>query len=281
MITTTKTSMPIQTQPDLISQYHKDGFIRIPGVLTPEQVSWLRSFALERFNKPSNERYPGDLDPVLFDPWNRYPELRFLLFLEPKVNILKKLLGEDYVILADSAIHRGYFAGWHKDSTNLERAGYRFHYEPDYRMVVTAYYLQDADPVFGGGLDVEPGTHVENHDKFFRAEKPGTIQKLFNKFVPPKTKDPLVKRIHSIPSKAGDLIIFNFRLTHRATPNTAEDRSLAPTKLGIFQTYSANNRHVESYKRFTLGVEQYLYLKNFAWNTQLQQMAANIGVRLG
>jgi hypothetical protein len=78
---------------------------------------------------------------------------------KPTIEILRKLLGNDFVVLRECAAHFQGFGGWHKDTTSQEFAGHLFQWSENYLMVEVAYYLQDNDEEYGGGLDVEPGSH--------------------------------------------------------------------------------------------------------------------------
>src|SRR5262249_24436842 len=89
---TTATSSELQRQ---VKQFHKDGYLVVPGVLSQEQVSWLRSFLRSKFDTPPGQPIAENGDrPYLLDIWSSYPEARWLLFHEPVLRLLKALLGD-------------------------------------------------------------------------------------------------------------------------------------------------------------------------------------------
>jgi hypothetical protein len=236
-------------------------------VLDPEQVWGLRQFLQRRFDLPAEQRYDGDVDGFLFDVYSRYPEMRWLLFHEPAVEVLRDLLGKDFVVLRECAAQREQFGHWHKDTTSQERAGHRFHDDDDFLMVEAAYYLQDNDPEHGGGLDVEPGSH-RRVDPFARRT---VLQRAWGKVAGgPKAASPDVL---TVPSQAGDLVIFHFRLNHKATPRHRPPPAGAPAKIAVFQACSANTRHVAAYHDFIADRPNYVYLRGFAYPSDLVEEA--------
>src|SRR5688500_7722542 len=115
--------------------FHRDGYLLVPGVLDAGQVAHLRRSLLEQLTTPRESWFPCDTDIVLFNLYSRLPDLRWLLFHEPTVAVLKSLLGEDFVVLRETAAHRGVYTGWHKDTTSQEREGHTFQWDPDYLML--------------------------------------------------------------------------------------------------------------------------------------------------
>ncbi|MBU6453252.1 MAG: phytanoyl-CoA dioxygenase family protein [Cyanobacteria bacterium REEB67] len=260
-------------------KFAAQGFAVIPEVLTRAEVDGLRTFLRPLFDLPEEARYPGDSNKYLFDIYNRYRELHWLLFHERTSEILRSILGNDYVLIREAAAHLENFSGWHKDTTAQERAGFDFQWSPDYLMLEAAFYLQENDPIFGGGLDVEPGSHLLP-DPFADAKTaPTFLDKLLRK--PQRKADPgygleessAIKNIHSIESKPGDLVIFDFRINHRATPR--KDKSSQPKieKMAIFTAFSRNNSHADKYHDFISHRESYRYLQNHQYNDDLKKLS--------
>lgn len=135
-------------------QFKDSGYLLIPKILSPDQISWLRAFLRPKFDTVPECRFSGDTSNVLFDVFTRYPEMRWLLFHRPTINVLKSLLGDDFVVLRETAAHLNQFPLWHKDTTSQEKDGKLFHRERDYLMVEAGYYLQDNTEEYGGGLDL-------------------------------------------------------------------------------------------------------------------------------
>lgn len=254
----------------LRSSYDQDGFVVVPQVLERNQHMALRAFLTERFQRPPHLRAPHDDEFFLFDLYSREPELRWLLFHPPALAALRALLGGDVVVLRENLAQREQFGHWHKDTTNQERAGHRFHYEPDFRMLSIVYYLQDDTADRGGGLEVDPGSHRELTDRYTRHPRPGPAE-------PGPTSPASAARV---PSRAGDMVVFDFRLTHRASRG-ATPRPPGPDKIGLFQTFSTASPHVDRYQDFIARRPAYRYLSEFAWPPELRKQARQEGLRLG
>jgi hypothetical protein len=263
-------------------QFDRDGFLCVPGVLSPRQTGSLRETLIDLFSRDS--AYEGDVNrnakigSIRFDICNRYPQLRWLPFHPPLLAALRSVLGEPIVLLPEMAAHDSGFGDWHKDTTSQERAGLKFHWEPDYLMVEAAFYLQDNDPVFGGGLDVIPGSH-RTPDRY-RHNIGETVfhkgrDKLKKMGLWPKQRDG-----HLIPSKAGDLVIFHFRTDHKATSVKQRPIPAQHRKLALFFAFSADNRHVRVYRDYIASRPDYLYLKNPVVVPEMEAAARESGVIL-
>ena len=138
--------------------FQRDGFLLVRDVITPDQVTGLRSFWTRHFDQGTLA--PGDTDRTRADIYCRHPEVRWLLTHEPLVAPLRGLLGDDFVYIHEATAHDSNFGGWHKDTTSQESRGHRFHWDDDFLMVQCALYLQE-NGIHGGGVDVNVGSHRE------------------------------------------------------------------------------------------------------------------------
>lgn len=241
--------------------FQKYGFLRVPNVLSPEEVAWLREFSLAKFAIAPEQRGLGDMPGYIFDIYSRYSEVRWLLHHQSTLGVLRSLLGDDFVFLREVAIHLEGYGGWHRDSDSLEKAGLRFHLRDDCLLVQTAFYLQDNTYMYGGGLDVIPELH-HSAEHFASG------------------RDYHHYHAHSIPSRAGDLLLFNYRLPHRASPRRNPTVPKANQKLAIFTACSTNTPYVQAYHDFVSGLTQYAYLKDFSYPAELLAEAQAAGIRL-
>jgi hypothetical protein len=241
-----------------IEQFHRDGFLLVPSVFTKKQVTEMRTFLVNLFN--SKIQFPGDTRNFRNDIASKYPQLQWLLFYPSMISVLKSLLGNNFVFLPEMAAHYSNYSGWHKDTTSQECAGHKFHWQSNYLMVETAIYLQDNNE-YGGGLDVIPGSH--NYPDLYATS-------YGQEFL--RNRKNYKSLQYSIPSKAGDLIIFHFRIDHKASlPKICSIDSI-PTeqrKLAMFFACSANNEHVANYKNFLMSRADYQYLKNHQYSADL------------
>ncbi|HLJ93372.1 MAG TPA: phytanoyl-CoA dioxygenase family protein [Gemmataceae bacterium] len=220
-----------------IGQFDREGYLLVRNMLTPEQVAELRAFFRPKFNLPAEDRLPGDTEGGLVDIFSRYPSIRWLLFHERLIELMKAFAGDDFLLMPESFAILNSFGRWHKDTTPWEKkSGRKIHWEKGYRMIGFAFYLQDNTEEYGGGLDVEPKSHLEP-DPFISS--------------PEWSKRPLGQRISlkvkkmwyactgqhpildapgwdgtpyffrrnpvKIPNKAGDLVLFDIRVNHRGS----------------------------------------------------------------
>jgi ectoine hydroxylase-related dioxygenase (phytanoyl-CoA dioxygenase family) len=245
------------------AEFEEQGFTTVPGVLSADQVADLRVFFEGLFDaKPV---YEGDIQikndasgragGVRHDVATRYTELRFIL-TEPRIlGALRSVLGDDFVFLPEMAAHDSRYGYWHKDTTPMERDGLTFHYKPDFRMVQCAIYFQDNDE-HGGGLDVVPRSHRER-DHTPPARRRTFLERVANRLGVRVKRDagsaPVEPGAYTIPSKAGDLVIFNVLTNHQATQpangNTA-DIPKDKRKFAMFFVCGANNEHTHAYREY-------------------------------
>lgn len=242
-----------------IAQFEADGFIVVPEVLPHDEVTRLRGELVALFDGPV--RFEGDVKiapakgarggGVRQDIISRYPPLHSVMVAPAFVGALRSLLGDDFLFLPEMAAHDSRYGGWHKDTTPAERAGLTFHREPEFRMVECAFYLQDNDE-HGGGLDVVPGSH--RTPDVTPPSKPTIIDRVLGKLGRARAEKIVAREgAHSVPSHAGDLVIFDLRLDHMASqPHHGSLRGIPDDrrKLALFFVVGANNAHSRRYKDF-------------------------------
>jgi len=246
-------------------QLSTDGFVTVPGVLSSDEVAELRQFFTQLFaNEPVQ---PGDNRFTRYDIFSRYPETRFILERRPVLDALRDLLGEDFVLVPESGVQDSRYGWWHKDTSEMERDGVSFHKDEDFRMVQCAIYLQDNDE-HGGGLDILPGSHLLPDDTA-APRKHTIVQRVMFKLGlsdPGRLKPPQAEGAFSIPSHAGDLVIFDVRANHMASQPNGRIEDIPPEKrkFGLFFICSANNAHPRSYRSYVADKEHYDYLQGGA-----------------
>lgn len=246
-----------------IEQFQRDGFTVVPNAISPEQVASLREYLIGSFEQEST--FKSDTPYLRADLCARHPETRFLLAQPALVQSLKALLGDDFAYLPEMAAHSSFFSTWHKDTQSQEAAGHEFQWSDDYLMVEAAIYLQDNNEK-GGGLEVVPGSHrIPAKTRLERARQ--WLRR---------------KRPYSIPSKAGDLILFDFRIDHRASrpkrgvkQGTGKDR-----KLAIFFACSRDNQHIRSYMDFLKEYSPMSYIGGHEYPPELVEYAKENGLNL-
>ena len=139
-------------------QFEEKGYLLVPGVMSKEEVAEMRKKVLHIFDSGEWKKSPYNTKLSLSDVFETFPE--FLNYtLKPKVlEVVKGLLGENPLLMPESAIHYRLYTPWHKDTTSQERAGHNFHHKPEALMIEAGFYMQDNDE-YGGGLTVMEGSH--------------------------------------------------------------------------------------------------------------------------
>jgi len=221
--------------------FFENGFLLLPGVLNQLEQEKVKTFLNELFS--TGPKYFDESQvrrPYLFD---RHPEIRWLLSHEPINRSLKVLLGDDYGVFMPEtvALDSYHFSYWHKDTSAIESLGYEFQWQKDFLVVNTLLYLQENTDEYGGGLDVVPGSHLSS-DPILEKSGGYLLGESENNYI-------------SIPSKAGDLVIIDIRLTHRATPAKKESPWSRRT---ISCWCGANTQHINNLRNTSQKKDQVL-----------------------
>jgi Phytanoyl-CoA dioxygenase (PhyH) len=255
-------------------QYMRDGYLTVSNVLSADEVSALRQTISQAFDEP-----PGvsDSEAQRIDMFSRYPATRGLLDHDDLLALLRSILGERLVLLPDAVAHDSNFPTWHTDTTTQAQRGYTFHEDPGFRIVSTAFYLQDNGP-YGGGLDVIPGSH-RRADPWVRRPK-SHIGQVFDY----RVLRPLRTR-HAVrtPTRAGDALLFDLRLAHQATQPECPRDQIPPErrKLAAFMTWTDSTETAARYREYLVSHEQYEYLKTHSYPQDVERIAAERGIELG
>lgn len=253
-----------------IEAFHRDGFTIVRDVLDPDEVSRFRAYLVDLFEHPAVHRGDLKLPPkagmrgggVRIECLARYPETREF-FAKPKLlGALRSLLGEEFLLFPEDNVQDSRYGGWHKDTTPMERAGETFQWDPGFRLVQCAVYLQDSSE-YGGGLDVVPGSHHEP-DTTPPAPKVTLLDRVLWKLGRPRLKandNYDRKDAISVPNRAGDLVMFDFHLDHRASQpkrGAVADIPDDQRKLTLFFSVGANNELSRRYRQYLDTVYEHL-----------------------
>ena len=244
-----------------------NGYTVFPNFLTPQQVNDLRTFLGQVFH--GKGRDAGDIhnDAVLGSIYGdlfKYPEISELIFRPELVESVQKVLGKGFYFIPEHGMHRNGFGDWHKDTDQFERAGLQTHWHPDYKAYQLAIYLQDNSLIDGGGLSIVPGSHKV-------PKPPETLHG-----GPARDRYYVTQHKQILPSKAGDLICFDSRLDHRATPK-ASIVSTGRTKYAIFIMVAAVNEYATYYRDFIY--DRYDIPHDYDAPPEYQEFAEKYGCR--
>jgi hypothetical protein len=208
----------------LLERFERDGYVLVRDALDIPTVRELRRTFLPVFELTDAR--------VLHDALLAFKRVRDA-FEAPKVQYtLATLLGSPFVAPPYSSVAYNGFGVFHTDTTGAEMAGQTFHRSPDFRLVTAALYLQDNTRTLGGGITLVPGSHrqpdpypVLTRDKHARrqlvtgsrwrqAVKRWSGGWLYDWNAPFASAEGAI----DIASRAGDLVVWDVRIVHRATP---------------------------------------------------------------
>jgi Phytanoyl-CoA dioxygenase (PhyH) len=271
--------------------FQREGYALVPAVLTPAQLQSLRAACLEIFaTAPAGD----DTETVRLDVFTRFEAFRWLWKHPPFIAALRDVFGDDFAVVTESAIHDSGYGGWHRDTESQEVHGERFQRQPDFQVGQVALYLQDNTVEYGGGLDVVPRAHLERDPQrlLWRLK----LHSLYHRRVPEIVKNAIHhvrdlrprpideaafdRRKLAIPSKAGDLVMFDLRIPHKAshpkiTPVPPEHR-----KLALFVVCGRNNRGTQLYRQYIGTRIDYGYLRGHAQPPAMRALASETGFSL-
>jgi hypothetical protein len=154
-------------------------------------------------------------------------------------------------------------------------------------MIRCGIYFQDNDE-HGGGLSVFAGSH-KTPDNFLGKFPERTLYtRILNKIIPQKDENskflnPLKLKLVDIPSRVGDMVVFDFKTAHRGTlPKSQRIGDVPPekTKLAIFDIFGVNNEFTQKYVDFlkTRPEGVYGFAKDRAQSSEYDEYTKSIGV---
>ena len=240
----------------IVNQFKEQGFVVIHNAIEAKKVASLRQFCLMLMKQLNSN--------LLQDVVIRYPLLRNVLDSPAILDALRQVLGNKLLVLPPSSVDRERFGFFHRDTTSAEMAGFNAHREDEWSAVVLGIYLQDNNK-HGGGLTVVPGSHLRPDDFIEMLTKKQKIRSITDRS-PIKR---FIKRISGgvlfswnnplfenypdqidIPSLSGDVIFWDMRIIHRATPRRIKGESLPGGKLAVFYVIAKDNLHSRSWHTY-------------------------------
>ena len=203
-----------------VDYFKENGYAVFPSVVSTDEIDALRN---------TYEAY------LAREEVNTVPPTRFLqlpVFMEAVladkcVAALRSILGGPFKLLPTFTVRESVYLPWHNDAYFLPPEVKEK--DAPLNFIQCTIYLQDNDDEHGGGVTVVPGTHRHPIE---RAED---------------GRHDIERHAHNVHNKAGDLVIWDNRITHRST--TARS---APSirKLAIQWTAAATARHTDAYLEY-------------------------------
>lgn len=191
---------------NLKKEFYEKGYAVIP-LLDKYKVSSLRNKILAQFE-------PGRSGELYMDFYLKemgdYP-----FFFQEKLTATIKAIFPSVIHIPDLNIQVNRIdqfspqKGWHVDCNFEDRQNLPYLAEPDYHFLKVGIYLQDDTQEFGGGIDVQTGSH-----RLFEGINKNWIKKIWKKFrMSIAQYYPYIR----LPIKAGDAVLFDSRLIHRSS----------------------------------------------------------------
>ena len=236
----------------ILDSQHNEGFEVFDRVFSNSEIVELRRIAIDLL--PSNSPpFRAKVEGNIFD---KSEELtRLVLGNKDLQSAIVKVHGPDFLLLDESALHDSFFGGWHTDTTTPESYGYQFHQSENFHCVQWAVYLQD-NSVYGGGLSAKSGTH-KLQDPFVRDTLKNRNYSSYYKTL--RSIGATLRRLlhnnkrnsacpFAIPTKIGDVVAFNLKIQHRATPYQIPPTENSNRKLAIFFVTGSKCRESLDYR---------------------------------
>ncbi len=231
---------------------HNNGFEIFRHVFSADEIEQLRGIAIELL--PSNSPpFSSHVENNIFD---QSLELTELILGNQKLRLaISAAHGGEFVLLDEFSLHDSVFGGWHTDTTTPEINGLDFHLSKDFLLVQWAVYLQ-SNSIFGGGLSAKAGTHSQPDPfakKAIRYRNSSALYKFVRSCgkwvlnVCTRKNDNYLCNF-AIQSEVGDLVGFNLRIHHRATPYQVAPNDDSNRKLAIFFITGSNNASTAGYR---------------------------------
>jgi ectoine hydroxylase-related dioxygenase (phytanoyl-CoA dioxygenase family) len=268
--------------------YEENGYLIVRNVLSKDQVAFLRQRALDIFSSGEWKVCESNTDRTIVDIYKYFPEIMKISLTKTVVGIAKYLIGEEHLVLIpETAIMKGFYPTWHKDTTTPEKYGHTFHLRPDFKVIRCGFYLQDNNE-YGGGLSVFAGSHRTPDNLTGEFPERTMIKRIKDRLTPnAEEKDKFINpyglKLVDIPSHAGDLVFFNFKIVHKGTIPKSKRIADVPesmTKVALFDIFGVNNEPTKLYIDFlkTRPEGLYSFAKNPKKSPEFEEHMKNIGL---
>lgn len=203
----------------------------------------MREFFREKFEAGFWKVSPYNSPTIINDIYKHFPEMADLVFKPAYINAVKDIYSTGIICVPECCIHYNRFFDWHRDTTTMESTGDTLHRASPHFMVQASIYLQD-NCAEGGGLTLVPRSQARR-DRFVTMYRGNLAHRTYHKILKAFRLSAfhIIERYErpvDVPTKAGDVVIFNNQLDHRATFVRKPDgkaRQPQLEKFAIFNTF--------------------------------------------
>lgn len=206
----------------LSNELCENGYVRIKKILSDDEVSNIRNTCLSKFAE--NKHYILTPTEFLEDKL-----LNTIPFSNKVIMLTKQTLNANYAFTPTFTVRKSLYIQWHTDDFFLKEPLESLSDLPEF--VMCTIYLQDNNEKTGGGIEFVPGSH-----KLPAEERQRIIENGIDSY-------------HFEPNKAGDLIIFDYRIIHRGTPMVEKGPQ---TRLAVQWFVARSNNYVNAFVDFLL-----------------------------
>jgi hypothetical protein len=230
-----------------LNYFDEAGHLLVRNVFDTETISrWRKRFRDELQLRNSR---------LLVDGIITFPEMREALSNARLMDVLRTLLGKPFVVLPLTSVDHNRYGQFHKDTTGAEMGGWSYHKDEKFRIVVVGIYLQDNND-YGGGLTLVSGSHRLPDPYVALIKRKHQVREITDRSFIRRT----LKRLSggrlftwqntrlteaagavAVPTKAGDVLIWDKRIVHRATPQKVKGEALPGGKIALFYELGVNN----------------------------------------
>ena len=221
--------------------FRENGYLIVRDLFPIQDLLAARKQLELLFSTDTYLHAPHNSPNIINDLYHFAPEVLPLIFTDAYIAVICDLLEGSAAWIPECAVHRERFFGWHKDSSGVERAGMDSHKTYAYPMLTAAVYFQD-NGLGGGGLSVVAGSH-RSPDKTLYYYSKSHLRRIRNKLLKWLGKSEFHRlerdpRKEDLPSRLGDLVVFDIRLSHKAT---FPQQKSSIEKLAIFNAFVRND----------------------------------------
>lgn len=224
-----------------------EGYVIVSGVYSKEEVDKLRLFFKEKFETGFWKISEFNSPSIINDIYAHFPEMAEMIFKPGYVNAVMDIYGSNIICIPECCIHYNRFFDWHRDTTTLESTGKTEHRSGSNFMVQASIYLQDNSP-HGGGLTLVPRSRQAIRDRFVTMYRGNFFHRIYHKLLKIFKRSAFhhIERSEypvDVPTKAGDIVIFDNQLDHRATFLPGKNRKPQLSgieKFAVFNTFCNN-----------------------------------------
>ena len=223
--------------------FSKNGYVVMKNLISKKTIETVRKEASLLFEKYKD----FTLTPTQF---LNLPSASDSIVSDKAVDYIKSIVGKSYCMQPNYTIRKDLYIGWHCDDEFSKGNLFEDCLTDMPEFLQCNIYLQDNHTIFGGGIDVYAKSH-----HLFHQQKKAIIDKNTNNYI-------------SIKTKAGDMLIFDYRIVHRSS----QPKVSSPLdRLAIQWTISLSENFSKKYLYYLLNRRSdKLHLSDFTGKRALQ-----------